>query len=75
MERKNSRLAQRPPAIPSTKSVSQEPSYYEYDTNGDGVIDMIECDSNGNGIGDMYIVDLNQDGIIDHAKIGSIWEW
>ncbi len=69
LERKNSRLGQSPPARPSIKPISQESSYYEYDTNGDGIVDVIAVDTDGNGIANMYIVDLNQDGIIDHVKM------
>jgi S1-C subfamily serine protease len=69
LERRNSRLAGRPSATAQISPVSKEPSYYKYDTNGDGIVDMIECDTDGNGITNMYIVDLNQDGIVDHIKI------
>ncbi|MFQ5963672.1 MAG: trypsin-like peptidase domain-containing protein [Candidatus Scalinduaceae bacterium] len=69
LERRNSRLARRPPTTPPIAHVSQNPSYYEYDTNRDGIVDVIEYDSDGNGIADMYFVDLNQDGIIDHVKM------
>jgi S1-C subfamily serine protease len=69
LERRNSRLAGRPSTTSQIAPVSKEPSYYKYDTNGDGIVDMIECDTDGNGIIDMYIIDLNQDGIVDHVKL------
>ncbi len=73
LKREKGRLARRPPTIyapKTTPSYTQKtPSYFEYDTNRDGIVDMIEYDSDGNGIADMYFVDLNQDGIIDHVKI------
>jgi S1-C subfamily serine protease len=69
LERRNSRLAGRPSTTSQIAPVSKEPSYYRYDTNGDGIDDLIEGDSDGNGLIDMYIVDLNQDGRIDHVKL------
>jgi Trypsin-like serine proteases, typically periplasmic, contain C-terminal PDZ domain len=69
LERENSRLGRKPSTASQITPVSKEPSYYKYDTNGDGIDDLIECDSDGNGIADMYIVDLNQDGRIDHVKL------
>ncbi len=69
MERRNSRYDRKPPTTPSIEPVSQKPSYYEYDTTGDGIVDVVEIDSESNEIANMYIVDLNQDGIIDHAKL------
>jgi S1-C subfamily serine protease len=69
MERRNSRYDSNPPTTPSLEPVSQKPSYYEYDTTGDGIVDVVEIDSESNEIANMYIVDLNQDGIIDHVKL------
>jgi S1-C subfamily serine protease len=69
LERKNNRLAGTTPTTLSIEPASQNPSYYEYDTNKDGILDVIEVDTNGNGIANMYIVDLNQDGIVDHVKL------
>ena len=69
LERRNSRFAGRPSATTQIAPVSKEPSYYRYDTNGDGIDDLIGGDTDGNGLVDMYIVDLNQDGRIDHVKL------
>ena len=69
LERRNSRFAGRPSTTSQIAPVSKEPSYYRYDTNGDGIDDIVEGDTDGNGIVDMYIVDLNQDGRIDHVKL------
>ena len=71
LERRNSRLAGTTPTALSIEPALQNPSYYEYDTNGDGILDVIEVDTDGNGIANMYIVDLNQDGIVDHVKLDS----
>lgn len=75
LDRKMGRIAPRPQISstpkPQVSTTPKTPSYYEYDTNKDGIVDMIEVDSDGNGITDMYIVDLNQDGIIDHVKMDS----
>ena len=69
LERRNSRFAGRPSTTSQIAPVSKEPSYYRYDTNGDGIDDLIGGDTDGNGLVDMYIVDLNQDGRIDHVKL------
>ena len=69
LEKRNSRFAGRPSTTSQIAPVSKEPSYYRYDTNGDGIDDLIGGDTDGNGLVDMYIVDLNQDGRIDHVKL------
>ncbi|ODS31608.1 MAG: protease [Candidatus Scalindua rubra] len=73
LDRKMGRFAPRPQISstpkPQVSTAPNTPSYYKYDTNGDGIVDMIECDTDGNGIADMYILDLNQDDRIDHIKM------
>jgi S1-C subfamily serine protease/CHAT domain-containing protein len=56
------------PRQPSSDTLKNA-KYIEYDTNKDGVTDILGIDSNGNGKVDIYAVDLNQDGVIDYMGI------
>jgi len=40
-----------------------------FDTNGDGIVDMVEIDRNGDGVPDAIFSDSNQDGIWDSAMM------
>lgn len=40
-----------------------------FDTNGDGITDVVGEDTNGDGVIDEYVVDSNEDGVVDGLGI------
>lgn len=69
LDRKESRLVERPLPQKATGDVLKNAQYYEADLNKDGIVDVVCIDSDGNGKADVFIVDQNQDGEIDYIGI------